>query len=93
MMVFTMKWLCHQGHDIMTKAIRIEVNTVHVVLVFAEAHLMVEDILYPVAEYAHIQTFTCMPYFVGLAGMYCLKERRPLKAIIPSSTERFLLGL
>ena len=33
----------------------------------------------------HTSTLLCHNYFVGFAGMYCLKERRPLKEIIPSS--------
>ena len=44
MTIFTMKWLCHRCREIIAKAIRIEVNTVHVVLIFAEVHFVVEDI-------------------------------------------------
>ena len=58
----------------MTKATRIEVNTVHVVLVYAKVHFVIEDIPRPHLYAIHIHTF--MPYFVGLVGMYCMKERR-----------------
>ena len=44
MMISAMKWFCHRCYNVMTKAIRIEVNTVHVVLVFAEVDFVIEDV-------------------------------------------------
>ena len=74
------KWSCHFHNDIMAKSIKLR-N----IRFFAEVKRKAAYIA--ILRVGRHPDF--MSYFVGFAGMYCLKKSLPLNAIIPSSIERF----